>query len=100
MDKLKQEKSSIESSLYELKAKNYDWLDKNMVTKYILNFKQDLISDDDKLKRKVIETFVDKIKIYPERIDLNFKICMTTNPSLERGNNGGGEGCRTPVRKP
>jgi len=48
--------------------------------------------NDNTLKRKVIETFVDKIKIYPDRIDLNFKVCMTTNPSLERGKIGGGEG--------
>lgn len=87
MDKLKQEKDLIESKLYELQVKSYDWLNEDKVTKYILKFKQDLISNDDNLKRKVIETFVDKIKICPDRIDLNFKICMTTNSQMERGLN-------------
>ena len=100
MNKLKEEKSLIESRMEELQIQNYDWLDAEKVTKYILKFKENLLSNDNTLKRKVVETFVDNIKIYPDRIDLNFKICMTTNPKVERDINGGGEGCRTPVRKP
>jgi hypothetical protein len=56
----KTRKAPIELKLYELQVKNYDWLDKKKATKYTLKFKQDLIYDNDILKRKVIETFVDK----------------------------------------
>lgn len=99
MSTLKEEKLALEEKASRLQFKSYDWLDEEKVERYILKSKQDLLSNDDKLKRKVIETFVDKIKIYPDRIDLTFKICMTTNSQVERGLNGGGEGCRTPVRK-
>lgn len=85
VDKLKQEKLMIESRLYELRLKNYDWLDESKIRAYILKSKKDLLSNDQILKRKVVETFVDKIKVYPDRIDLNFKVYMVTSPLLERG---------------
>jgi site-specific DNA recombinase len=98
MDKLKHEKAQLESRLHEIQFKSYDWVDEDKIYQFLMRSKENLLSGDNLLKRKVNETFIDKIKIYPNRIDSNIKVAMLSSPDTERGKTGGGEGNRTPVR--
>lgn len=61
---------------------------------------ENLENEDPQAKRKVIETFVHKIIIYVDRIEVTYKVepCNTANHA-DSVKVGGGEGNRTPVRK-
>lgn len=85
MDNLKQEKAQLEFQLHKLQFDSYDWVDENKVYDFLMKSKENLLSEDNLLKRKVIETFVDKIKVYPNRIDSNLKVSMLPNPDADRG---------------
>jgi site-specific DNA recombinase len=45
-----------------------------MVRDYLASFRANLESEDPALKRKALETFVQRIEVYPDRVDLRFKI--------------------------
>lgn len=97
MKAYKAEKIQCESRLSELKLKEYSWINEEKVADYLRICREALLSGDPKAQRKIIETFVDKIIIYPDRIDTSLKINIKFE--TERGKAGGGEGNRTPVRR-
>jgi len=97
MKTYKEEMLQCENRVAELKATEYSWLDSEKIINYLKYCREALLSEDPKAKRKIIETFVDKIIIYPDRIDLSLKVDMKFE--TERGKVGGGEGNRTPVRR-
>ncbi|ADL07220.1 hypothetical protein [Thermosediminibacter oceani] len=82
-----------DNRLAELKAAKYSWLDSEKIINYLKHCKESPLSDNPKAKRKIIETFVDKIIIHPDRIDTSLKINIKFE--TERGNLGGGEPCLT-----
>ncbi len=85
----------------ELANKDYSWLDENKIKKFLLASMENLEVEDPEVKRKVIETFVHRIIIYVDRIDVTFKVEPSdSNKNTDSDKVGGGEGCRTPVRKP
>ena len=84
----------------ELENKDYSWLDENKIKKFLLASKESLKAEDPEVKRKVIETFVHKILIYTDRIDVTYKVEPSNgNKNMDSDKVGGGEGCRTPVRR-
>jgi site-specific DNA recombinase len=84
-----------------LSRKDYSWLDEGKIKKFLLASMENLESEDPDAKRKVIETFVHKIVIYVDRIDVTYKVePSSSNNNTDSVKVGGGEGCRTPVRKP
>ena len=84
-DSLKLEKQQIELRLAELNAQNYDFVDKDKLYQYILSYRENLLSDDPLLKRKTVETFVENIKVYPDRINLILKIKVSDSMVEIRG---------------
>lgn len=93
MKAYKAEKIQCESRLSELKLKEYSWINEEKVADYLRICREALLSGDPKAQRKIIETFVDKIIIYPDRIDLSLKVDMKF--VTERDKAGGGEPCLT-----
>ena len=84
----------------ELESKDYSWLDEKRIKKFLLASMENLEVEDPEVKRKVIETFVHKIIIYVDRIDVTFKVEPSdSNNNTDSDKVGGGEGCRTPVRR-
>ena len=92
--------NTITQKQSELENKDYSWLNKNKIKKFLLASMGNLENEDPKAKRKVLETFVHKIIIYVDRIEVTYKVepCNTANHA-DSDKVGGGEGNRTPVRK-
>lgn len=68
-------------------------------TKALLRIsREEILSEDLTVKRKLLEAFVDKIYIYPDHIKAVLRYEPQTSP-VDRGNGGGGGGSRTLVRK-
>ncbi len=59
-------------------------------THYLKKDKQALESKDLLKMKNIIQTYVEKVVVYEDRLDITFKIVDF---------NGGGGGCRTHVRK-
>lgn len=89
MKAYKAEKIQCESRLNELKLKEYSWINEEKVADYLRICRESLLSVDPKSQRKIIETFVDKIIIYPDRIDLSLKVDMKFETESDKA--GGGE---------
>lgn len=45
-----------------------------MVKKFLLAFRENLKSENPDLKRKALETFVERVEVYSDRVDFRFKI--------------------------
>jgi len=97
MKTYKEEMIQCENRLAELKAAEYSWLNSEKIINYLKHCRESLLSDDPNAKRKIIETFVDKIIIYPDRIDTSLKINIKFE--TERGKVGGGEPYLTIFKK-
>jgi len=70
-----------------LELKDYNSYDKSMIESMLYSYLEKLEDSNDKVKRKVIETFVDKVIIEPDRILLEFKF----DPTNGSDRCGGGE---------
>lgn len=76
----------------ELKNKDYSWLDEIKIKKFLLSSMENLENEDSEVKRKVIETFVHKIIISVDRIDVTYKVePSSSNKNVDSDKVGGGE---------
>lgn len=82
----------------QLKENDLNWVDGKKIKLFLIHSKNSLEDADNLVKRKVIETFVDKIIIQDSKISVTFKIDIYPTKKVESGKFGGGEGSRTPVR--
>ncbi|MBZ9689828.1 zinc ribbon domain-containing protein [Clostridium estertheticum] len=73
-NELEIELNTILQKQSELDNKDYSWLDENKIKKFLLASMENLEVEDPEVKRKVIETFVHRIIIYVDRIDVIFKV--------------------------
>jgi site-specific DNA recombinase len=85
MSQYKLESSQYQQRLSELSSTDYSWVNRENIAAYIQKSKEILLTGEPQEKRKVIETYVDKVIIYPDRIDIEFKINMDSDIG------GGGE---------
>ncbi len=85
-EKFNIEKELIEERLKELSYRNYDWVNKDLIKQFLINNKNNLLSEDCIKKRKAIELFIDSIILSQDNIEINFNI------NLDRDRAGGGEG--------
>ncbi|MCB2360131.1 hypothetical protein [Clostridium estertheticum] len=84
----------------ELESKDYSWLDEKKIKKFLLSSMETLEVEDPEGKKKVIESFVHRITIYVDRIDITYKVEPSdSNKNTDSDKVGGGEGRRTPVLK-
>jgi hypothetical protein len=79
-EEITKELKEIKSKLVQIQYQDYNWIDEEKIQGYLLASKMWLMSDDVELQRKVIDVFVDKIYIYPDRIELylNTEMNITT----------------------
>lgn len=90
----------IQKNQQNLIKKDYSWLDESKIKKFLLASMDCLESEDPEGKKKVIENFVYKILVYAGHIDITYKVEPSgSSKTLDSDKSGGGEGCRTPVRK-
>ena len=99
INSLNVEFNSCISRIKELQHRDTSWINKNKIEEFLIYSKQILDKGDDISKQKIINTFVSKVFISKNSIEVFFEIDFTT-PQTESGKVGGGEGNRTPVRKP
>lgn len=69
----------------------------DMVRSYLLSFRGHLDSEDAGLKRKALETFVERIEVFSDRVDIRFKVDPVGGSGGPNGADtaGGGEPHRT-----
>lgn len=89
-NELKKQLDDINERLEFIEHQDYSWLNEKKIKLFLEASRADLESDDPLTQRKVIETFVDKIKIYPDRIDCRFKIEASDSDKV-----GGDKACIT-----
>lgn len=73
-NELKLELQLQKEKLIFLETKDFSWTDESKIKLYLQHSKENLESEDKLRKRKVIEIFVDTIKIYSDRIETDFII--------------------------
>lgn len=84
IDQLKTELNNYKERLAALDEVDKSWVDRKKIVKFLNASKENLMSDDLKVKRKIIETFVEKVVIYSDRIEVTYKFSIS-------GKVGGGE---------
>lgn len=90
-NELKAQLEEVENRIAEVESKNFDWLTEKVVRTYLLNLKENLANIDnlDPLElRKVIETYVDEIIIYPDEIKVYLRHIGKLREVLVMGGNG------------
>ena len=96
----KTKKEEIDMEILRLKNKKIkykapsDFLDKPKIKNHLIELGKNLDSKDEFLIKNVLETFVEKIVVYRDKISLNLRIF----PQLYMANDGGDDGNRTRVR--
>ncbi len=79
------------NKINELNNVNMDWINKEKIRAFLIHSKDTLENtEDDMIKQKIVNTFLDKIVISNDNIEVLFKIKITTSKT-ESGNIGGGE---------
>lgn len=81
----------LNAEIIDKEDKNFNWVDEDTIKKFLLGSRDMLEQDDPLLKRKVVELFVSKIIIYPDYIDVDYKVDPTDSDKV-----GGDKGIRTP----
>lgn len=106
-NRMKAEVEQYETRLRELSVSDFEKLEKPKIIKYMKAMRKQLDDADDKVKKVIIDSIIDKIIIYPDDVKFIFKIdplnksnknSAKSASSLTQGNAGGGEGSRTPVQ--
>ena len=88
---LQEELNTYIEKIDKLKTSNIDWIDNKKIKLFLIHSRNSLNSEDNDVKRKVIETFVNKIIIQNNKINVIFKIDFYST-NMESGKVGGGEG--------
>ncbi len=83
MDVLEDEKAKIVTSITELESKEILTLDEVMIEKYLLKEMYALEGKEPEDLKRIIETYVDKVIVFQDHIDVHLKIIV---------HNGGGGG--------
>ncbi|WP_320950934.1 recombinase family protein [Fusobacterium sp.] len=78
---------SHKQKLYSLRNIHNVEVDEEAILKYLYDLKKD---SEDKIKRTLVETFVQNIKIYPDKLE----ICLNRFPKI-MGKDGTPRGCRS-----
>ena len=91
LEELNSTKLINEQRLAEIGRKSYSWVNEKTITAMLMQAKKDLHDQDVMVQRKAVEAFVREVRIFPERIDIDFNV----SPNV-RGKVGSGEGIRTP----
>lgn len=92
--------NEIELEIFELKRKikeydfNPEFLDKNKIKNHLLNLSEDFKSKDEFLIKNILETFIEKVTVYNNRVVIDMKIFSM----MDMARNGGDDGNRTRVR--
>ena len=73
-EKFNIEKQLLEERLKEISYRNYDWVNKDLIKNFLINNKNNLLSEDCIKKRKAIELFVDSIILSQDNIEIKFNI--------------------------
>ncbi|MDI6601120.1 MAG: hypothetical protein QME46_04990 [Thermoanaerobacteraceae bacterium] len=66
---------------------DYSWVTEETIINYFQKSKEILLTGEPEKKRDVIKNFVDRIIIYPDKINIVFKINLMDSDKV-----GGGEG--------
>lgn len=90
INELDEQLKDIKNRIEFIEQYDYSWVDKEKIITYLKVSKSNIESGKPSLQRKVIEVFVDKIKIYPDRIDSRFKIEVPDSDKV-----GGDKPCLT-----
>lgn len=73
------------------KIKEYDFnpefLDKNKIKNHLLNLSEDFKSKDEFLIKNILETFIEKVTVYNNRVVIDMKIFSM----MDMARNGGDE---------
>ena len=72
----------LNTEIIDMEDKNFDWIDEDKIKKFLLGSRDLLEQDDPVLKRKVIDLFVSKIVIYPNHVDVDYKIDPTDSDKV------------------
>lgn len=96
--KTKKEEIDMEVSKLKNEKIKYNatpnFLDKQKIKNHLIELGKNLDSKDELLIKNILETFVEKIVVYRNKISLNLRIF----PQLYMANDGGDDGNRTRVR--
>lgn len=82
--------NSCVNKIQDLQHKDMSWISKDKIKVFLIYSKNALDNGDDIEKQKIMSTFLDKVLISKDNIEINFKIDFTT-PQMESGKVGGGE---------
>lgn len=95
-NELEAQLKDVQANKASLERKDYSWLNEAKIKKFLLASMENLDTEDPEVKRKVIETFVYKIIVYVDHIDVTYKVEPSdTNKTLDSDKVGGGEPCLT-----
>lgn len=72
----------------------HDFLDKQKIKNHLLNLSEDFKSKDEFLIKNILETFIEKVTVYNNRVVIDMKIFSM----MDMARNGGDDGNRTRVR--
>lgn len=90
INSLNVEFNSCMNKIQDLQHKDMSWISKDKIRDFLIYSKKALDNGDDITKQKIISTFLDKVLISKDNIEIKFKIDFTT-PQTESGKVGGGE---------
>ncbi|HEX9061375.1 MAG TPA: recombinase family protein, partial [Clostridia bacterium] len=84
-NKLKEEQDRLKKQLINMDDTDYSWITMECAKEYLTKQKNNLESDDPKLQKAVIDLFLDKIVIYPDRFEGEFKFEANSTIQKRRG---------------
>lgn len=67
-------------------------VDENMIRYFLIQSRENIDNEDVKIKRKVIETFLNKVVIFPEYIEVYLNIGIPNGKKCIQPSRGEGEG--------
>ncbi len=104
MSELKDQLTVLEDRIQQNRASNITVSQFENIKNMLLSFRTSFDETDPTILKTAIEAFVKKVIVYQDDIQVILKINIPptspTNGGNVRGKVGGGEGSRTPVRKP
>lgn len=99
MDELDSQKAALEAAIAGMQLESDLHITKDHIRYYLFKLSQDTCSDDPEVVHRLIDTFVNAVFIYPDKITMTFNFCEEDKNTIilediERGNDDPGFGCR------